>query len=140
MCICLNLCISKVCAYQSPTSWLVLLFIWFHIDLNLVYTLSFLMLCLLNIQAGNSIPQVTRVCLVGLCCIGNISNSILISSEVYGSQPSFHRSLTSEQISFMLVLYVGSITFDIPSGWYSRLFNYVHIYRSIYRLSVWISY
>ena len=124
MCICLNLCISKVCAYQSPTSWLVLLFLWFHIDLNLVYTLSFLMLCLLNIfskdcrcQAGLFIPQVTRVCFVGLCCIGNLSNSILISSEVYGSSPSFHRSLTSEQISFMLVLSVGSITFSITSGW-----------------------
>lgn len=120
MCICLNLCISKVCAYQSPTSWLVLLFLWFHIDLNLVYTLSFLMLCLLNIQAGLFIPQVTRVCFVGLCCIGNLSNSILISSsEVYGSSnkcTSFHRSQTSEQISFMLVLSVGSITFDIPSG------------------------
>ena len=120
MCICLNLCISKVCAYQSPTSWLVLLFLWFHIDLNLVYTLSFLMLCLLNIQAGLFIPQVTRVCFVGLCCIGNLSNSILISSsEVYGSSnkcTSFHRSQTSEQISFMLVLSVGSITFSITSG------------------------
>ena len=77
------------------------------------------MLCLLNIQAGLFIPQVTRVCFVGLCCIGNLSNSILISSEVYGSSnkcTSFHRSQTSEQISFMLVLSVGSITFDIPSG------------------------